>query len=79
MQNQQYEDKQLLVSRVTALALEIGKWANSRYELSIPRSGYEIKVRDILTGKLVAYSSTKADFNSSLEEFTWDYFADVRE
>ncbi|MBV9125662.1 MAG: hypothetical protein JO112_20115 [Planctomycetes bacterium] len=35
--------------------------------------GYTVKVYDVRTEELVAYSSTKADFADSVAEFVHDY------
>lgn len=55
---------------------------NKQFLLTVDWSTSEIKVRELgrapVEGNppLVAYSSTKADFQSSLEEFVWDYFTE---
>lgn len=49
---------------------------DGRLEMSISRETPEIWVRDLQTGFLVAYSSMRADYISSLEEFANDYFLD---
>lgn len=74
MIEQKYEARELQAARVVAFAEEFGKWSNARYELLLSPNTPEIFVRDIATKLLVAYSSTKADYASSLEEFAWDYF-----
>lgn len=72
MQQTQYEQKQHLAFVVVDEAFAVGSYSNSQYDMTI--DGAEIKVRDKRTGLLVGYSSTKADFKSSLEEFAWDFF-----
>lgn len=75
MTKQEYEDQEMMVARVMALTLQFGKFNNNRYEMYLTDGTYDIKVRDLLTNYLVAYSSTKADFEQSLVEFASDYFA----
>ena len=41
-----------------------------------PDGSPEIKVRDVASGMLVAYSSMSADYGASLEEFIMDYMVD---
>lgn len=69
----QREDRETTIARVVAFTLEMGKWSNQQYEMSL--QGYEIRVTDLWTKNLVAFSSTKADFEQSLVEFADDYFA----
>lgn len=69
---QQREDRETLIARVVALTLEEGRFATQQYEMSL--QGYEIRVTDLWSKKLVAFSSTKADFEQSLVEFADDYF-----
>jgi hypothetical protein len=44
---------------------------NDRYEMW--NVGWEVFVRELKTGRLVAYSMMQADFEQSYEEFTYDY------
>lgn len=74
MTKQDFEDQEMMISRAVQITLAFGKFNNSRYEMYLA-GGHDIKVRDLLTGHLVAYSSTKADFEQSLVEFASDYFA----
>lgn len=73
MQKQRYEDRQARAVEIYDAAERHGRYADDRHELRV--SGPEISVRDSRTGQLVAYSSTRADRDSSLEEFVWDFFA----
>jgi hypothetical protein len=75
MTKQDYEDKETLIARVIALSLEDGHFTDSKHEITLDERTSDIKVRDLQTGFLVAYSSTKADFENSLVEFATDYFA----
>ncbi len=72
---QEYEDRETLISRVVAFTLEMGRWNNSDYEMFLTPGSYDVKVRDLRTNMIVAFSSTKADFENSLVEFAEDYFA----
>jgi hypothetical protein len=75
MTQQEYEDKETMISRAVAFTLELGHFNNAKYEMYLTPGTHDIKVRDRLSGILVAYSSTKADFENSLVEFAADYFA----
>ncbi len=75
MTKQEYEDQEMLIARVMAFTLQFGKFNNARYEMYLTDGTHDIKVRDLVTDQLVAYSSTKADFEQSLVEFASDYFA----
>lgn len=72
---QQYEDRQAHAANICAIADETGRYADDRHELLASRTAPEVSVRDLWTGQLVAFSSTRADRDSSLEEFAWDFFA----
>jgi predicted nucleic-acid-binding protein len=72
---QEYDDREMLISQVVSLTLEDGRWSNSDYEMFLTPETYDVKVRDLRSGLIVAYSSTKADFEDSLVEFAEDYFA----
>lgn len=63
------------ISSVIAITLEFRSFSNGRYEMSLPDGTHDILVRDLSTDLLVAFSSTKADFENSLVEFASDYFA----
>lgn len=39
--------------------------------------GHSIEVRERRTGRLVAFSSMKADFEQSMEEFLRDFFPEL--
>lgn len=54
-----------------ALIQQFGSWSNLTHRISL--DGFEITVRDLGTNQIVAYSSTKADFMQSLEEFATDF------
>lgn len=75
MTKQEYEDRETLIARVMAFTLEFGRFDNGKYEMYLTAGTHDIKVRDMATDSLVAYSSTKADFENSLVEFATDYFA----
>ena len=76
MTQQDFEDKQTLIARVIAMTLEFGKFSNGKYEMYLTEGTHDIKVRELNdAANLVAYSSTKADFENSLVEFATDYFA----
>lgn len=74
MPMQQHEDRQTTVERIIAEALATGHVLGRNHELTLSPDSPEIRVRDLRTAQLVAYSSTRADFDQSLEEFTFDYF-----
>ncbi len=75
MTKQDYEDKEMLIARVMAFTLQFGSFNDQKHEMFLTEGTYDIKVRDRQTGFLVAYSSTKADFEQSLVEFATDYFS----
>lgn len=68
-------DQQARVVAATKVISELDKTGlceNAQHRMTVV--GPEIKVIDIQTGTLVAYSSTRADFDASVEEFVWDFF-----
>jgi hypothetical protein len=71
---QQQEDRQQAVERIITLAEGTGRYQSKTHELTLSHDSPEIRVRDLRTGLLVAYSSTRADFEQSLGEFVVDYF-----
>ena len=71
---QPYEDKRTAGSRICSLVEQTGKYGNQHFEMSVAPNGPELKVRDLRTGFLVAFSSTQADYGQSIEEFAYDYF-----
>lgn len=75
MTMQEHEDIETSVARVIAFTLQFGTFDNGRYKMSVTGGMTNIEVRDLDTNLLVAYSSTKADFEYSLVEFATDYFA----
>jgi hypothetical protein len=75
MTKQEHEDKEVTIARVMALTLQYGGYNDQKYDMYLTPGTDDIKVRDKQTGFLVAYSSTKADFEQSLVEFANDYFA----
>lgn len=67
------EERRAEAERITELVLE-GQPVSARgFEISAGVTGSEVSVRDVRTGLLVAYSSTRADFEDSLTEFVLDY------
>lgn len=67
------------ISEICELADANGYYQDSDYRLELGEEGSsDISVRDIKRGFLVAYSSTSADYDSSLEEFVGDYFLQRR-
>ncbi len=75
MTKQDYEDREMLVARVMALAIQFGRFNDAKHEILVDERTSSVKVRDLQTGFLVAYSSTAADFEQSLVEFATDFFA----
>lgn len=74
LEMQQHEDRQQSVAQLVAVAETQGRVTNATHELTLEEDSPEIRVRDLRTGALVAFSSTRADFQQSLEEFVLDFF-----
>ena len=70
---QQHDDRQQAVARISAIAEQMGRFSTATHELTLQPNSPEIHVRDLRTSRLVAYSSTKADYDQSLAEFVFDY------
>ena len=68
-----FTSRQDLVALIVDEVSAVGSYADKKH--TMVADGYVIWVRDNQTGINVAYSSTKADFEQSLEEFASDYFA----
>lgn len=68
---QQFEDRQARIENIVSIAGMGETFSDTRYRIEVRAP--EIKVYEI-GGNLVAYSSTKADFEQSLVEFVTDYF-----
>jgi hypothetical protein len=71
---QQFVSHSDLIASIVDGCLNTGYHNDGRHSISLDAS-YTIWVRENATGRLVAYSSMKADFESSLVEFVTDYFA----
>jgi hypothetical protein len=71
----QFQSREHYVATIVDEVLACGWFDDGRHHLNIDGSKYEITVRDLRTNSIVAYSSTKADFDQSLVEFANDYFA----
>lgn len=68
-------DKTSLTAGIYSAAEEFGSYEANGFCLELGDSGDpEIKVRELATGFLVAYSSMEPDYESSMEEFIMDYF-----
>lgn len=68
-------DQQARVVAATNVIREVektSKFENAQYRMTV--DGPEIKVVDVTTGLTAAFSSMRADFDASLEEFAWDFF-----
>ncbi len=64
-------------TRICDIADLNGTYENDRYRLELGEEGSaDIRVRDRVSGHLVAFSSTSADYDLSLEEFVLDYMVD---
>jgi hypothetical protein len=72
---QQHEDRQTAVDRLVSQAEATARVASKTHELTLSADLNDptIRVRDLRTGALVAFSSTRADFDQSLAEFIFDY------
>ncbi len=62
------------VAKVIQAVVHEGSYSDKGFTLSADVVTSEVSVREIKTGFLVAYSSTKADYGQSLEEFAGDFF-----
>lgn len=62
------------IAGIIQTAVTEGCYSDKRHSIEVG-SGFVIWVKEVTTGKRVAYSSTKADFDQSLVEFVTDYFA----
>lgn len=69
-----FESRSHLVASIVEHCLATGFYSDERHEITAS-SDYVIWVKEISSGKNVAYSSTKADFEMSLVEFATDYFS----
>ena len=61
------------VARVCEIVERLGEVGNDEYKMSIDPRTPEIRVHELRTGRLAAYSSTRADYPQSLAEFAHDY------
>jgi len=71
--SKQHEDRQSKITRVIEETYALGRFSDGKHDMTIYGDS-EIRVYE-RDGLLVAYSSTKADFEQSLVEFATDYFA----
>lgn len=60
-----------LIQKIWSALETFGAYSTEKYDFSL--DGYEIAVRNNTDGYLVAYSATKADYESSMREFILDY------
>lgn len=69
------DQQELLMTQIHD-AVETGPdgYTDGKHRLTVSNSGHELKVRDLKSGFLVAYSSSRADYDQSLEEFASDFF-----
>ena len=65
--------RQHRITRDIEALLEFGTLEQNGYVFAVDTDVHCISVHNAKTGQLVAFSSTKADFKQSLEEFIGDY------
>lgn len=70
----QFASREDLIRNIVEKVLDTGFHSDKRHSLELS-PGYVIWVKERASGKGVAYSSAKADFEQSLIEFVTDYFA----
>jgi hypothetical protein len=73
MTNKPFVSREDKIHIITDEAAAVGSYSDGKHRLEVV--GHTIWVREEFSGKGVAYSSTKADFDQSLVEFVTDYFA----
>lgn len=68
--------KRQTIEDITQQLLAGGTYSDEKHRIAIsnPDNDYEVVVCEIKADRMVAYSSTKADFSGSIAEFVADYF-----
>lgn len=74
MATENFQSKQDYVAQVIEAAISTGWYSDEKHTISVDGPQSLVEVRDCTTKMIVAYSSTKADFDQSVVEFVNDYF-----